>query len=255
MRFAAALLALALAACSGPMPPTHGSPTRATGSTVMRPPPNAPPDPIGTTRPGNRSCTEDRDCKVGEACVPPDFTPGGGKPPTGSAASTTSTTSPATPSTGPTNPASPAAGSPGSPPKPPPASPTGSPAAPSSGSAAPGPALAGSAAPAAPAAPPASIRCQADAQCGGGQVCNAGTCAAPCTAASCGAGLECREGGHCMPTPCTDPRAAVCAQNFRCNTSSGACERQACTSRAQCDAGVCFQGRCFAHDAYCMPRT
>jgi len=176
MRFA---VLLALAACGGPISPTRLPPAGGAGggspqARVQRPPANAPPDPIGTTRPGERSCTENRDCKTGETCFAPDIVPG--------------------------------------------------------------------------AAPP---QCQADAQCSNGEVCNTGSCAAPCTATSCGPGQECREGGHCTPIACTDSRGAVCAQNFRCN-GTGACERVACTSRSQCDAGACYQGRCYAHDAYCM---
>ena len=100
-----------------------------------------------------------------------------------------------------------------------------------------------------------TAQCQGDAQCTPGLICATGACVAPCTQGSCPAGLECRAGGRCMPIPCSAPQAAVCPQNHRCSTSSGACERQLCTSRAQCDSGVCFQGRCFAHDAYCMPEN
>jgi hypothetical protein len=53
--------------------------------------------------------------------------------------------------------------------------------------------------------------------------------------------------------PCSDPRAGICPLNSRCNASNGVCERQACTTRAQCDSGVCFRGRCYSHDAYCLP--
>src|SRR5215831_29515 len=69
---------LALVACSGPISPpigSHSGGRYASSERVTRPPPNAPPDPIGTTRPGNRSCTEDRDCRAGERCYPPDYTP------------------------------------------------------------------------------------------------------------------------------------------------------------------------------------
>ena len=173
MRFA---VLIALAACGGPISPASIPHAGAPEARVQRPPPNAPPDPVGTTRPGDRSCTESRDCKAGETCFPPDRLPG---------------------------------------------------------------------------APPP--QCQTDAQCTDGQVCTASACVAPCTPNSCGPGQECREAGHCAPIACTDSRAAVCAQNFRCNPSSGACERIACTSRSQCDVGACFQGRCFAHDAYCLP--
>ncbi|MEO7735127.1 MAG: hypothetical protein ABIY55_29495 [Kofleriaceae bacterium] len=186
MRFACLLIVLA--ACGGPITPPYATPSRAPGAPdpkVLRPPVNAPPDPIGTTRPGNRSCTENRDCKVGETCFAPDYVP----PPALSAA--------------------------------------------------------GSAAP---------LQCQGDAQCTQGLICATGACVAPCAEGSCGPGLECRTGGRCMPIACSAPQAAVCAQNFRCG-GSGACERQACTSRAQCDSGACFQGRCFAHDAYCMPQN
>jgi hypothetical protein len=173
MRFATLI---ALVACSGPVSPLYikGADTER----VQRAPANAPPDPIGTTRPGDRSCTENRDCKMGDACFAPDFTP-----------------------------------------------------------------------------PAAAPRCQQDTQCPNGQVCSGTSCASPCTPTSCGPGQECRDGGHCAPIACTDARATICPQNFRCNPTSGACERQACTSRAQCDAGACFHGRCFAHDAYCMPQN
>jgi Cys-rich repeat protein len=175
----AALVALAaqfaLAAC-GPLPPR---PARGTDSEsrIQRPPPNAPPDPIGSTRPGDRSCTEDRDCKAGDICLPPDRAP-----------------------------------------------------------------------------PAAAPQCQQDPQCPTGQLCSAGSCTSPCTATTCRPGLTCRD-GRCTTLPCTDPQAALCPQDFRCSATSGACERQSCTSRSQCDAGVCFHRQCFAHDAYCAPRT
>jgi hypothetical protein len=168
---------LALVACA---PTTPLTTAQATGSAprIQRPPPNAPPDPIGTTRPGDRSCTENRDCKVGELCFAPDFTP-------------------------------------------------------------------------APTAP----QCQTDPQCPSGNVCSATACVPPCTASSCGPGQHCRDDGHCAPIPCTDPRSAICPQNFRCNSASSSCDRLSCTSRSQCDQGVCYRGQCFAHDAYCMPQT
>lgn len=170
-------LLLALVACS-PIAPVRATPGADTEPRIQRPPPNAPPDPIGTTRPGDRSCTEDRDCKTGELCFAPDFAP-----------------------------------------------------------------------------PPAAPQCRDDAQCPSGQVCSSSSCVSPCTHTSCGPGQQCRDGNGCAPIPCTDPRGALCAHNFRCSTSSGACERIACTSRSQCDQGVCYHGHCFAHDAYCMPHT
>lgn len=185
MRFAAvfALAALALLAAfvallaptaCAPLPPRPTTHTASPESRVQRPPPNAPPDPIGTARPGDRSCTETRDCKAGDICFAPDYTPAAGPP------------------------------------------------------------------------------CQQNAQCPSGQVCTAGSCAPPCTATSCGLGHTCRD-GRCTPISCTDPQASICPQNFRCTPASGACERQPCTSRSQCDAGVCFHGQCFSHDAYCAP--
>jgi Cys-rich repeat protein len=71
----------------------------------MRPPPNAPPDPLGTARPGNRSCAENRDCKPGDACFAPDFTPPAAAPrcqqdtqcPSGQVCSGTTCASPCTP--------------------------------------------------------------------------------------------------------------------------------------------------------------
>ncbi len=174
MRFATLI---ALVACSGPVSPLFLTKGADRESRIQRAPPNAPPDPIGTTRPGDRSCTENRDCKTGDACFAPDFTP-----------------------------------------------------------------------------PAAAPRCQQDTQCPNGQVCSGTTCTSPCTPTSCGPGQECRAGGQCAPIACTDARAAICPQNFRCNPASGACERQTCTSRSQCDVGVCFHAQCFAHDAYCMPQ-
>jgi hypothetical protein len=327
MRF---VVLLALTACSGPIAPTyltHGD----QGSRVQRPPTNAPPDPIGTSRPGNRSCTDNRDCHAGDACFPPDYVPraataaAAAMPPPPAAAppppaGPTAAASPAGPTAapvagGPTATAPPAGptavpvtGGPAAAPitgGPTAAPVTGGPtAAPVTGgpAAAPvtgGPAAApviggptaapvtggataqkalppGAATPGAPPpttalpapAPPASsappltasapppptpARCLNDSQCSG-QVCANGSCVAPCPQAACMAGQECGTGGHCVPLRCTDPRASICAQNSRCNPSSGACERQPCTSRSQCDGGVCFQGRCYAHDAYCMPQ-
>jgi hypothetical protein len=167
----AALLALVAPTACTPVPPRPAH-IASPDSRVQRPPPNAPPDPIGTTRPGDRSCTETRDCKPGDICFAPDSSPTA-----------------------------------------------------------------------------AASQCKQDPQCPSGELC-AGSCTPPCTATSCDPGHRCRD-GHCAPIPCTDPQASICPRNFRCTPASGACERQACTSRSQCDAGVCFHGQCFAHDAYC----
>jgi hypothetical protein len=105
----------------------------------------------------------------------------------------------------------------------------------------------------APAAPTIPAVCQTDPQCGFGLVCDNNHCSAPCTPTSCGPDRECRAGGHCALIPCTDPRAGACPLNSRCHPSNGVCERQACTTRAQCDSGICFRSRCYSHDAYCMP--
>ena len=181
-----ALTTLALVACGGPIaPPIFGPPShepaheawRDTGPRSQHPPENAPPDPIGTSRPGDRSCTETRDCKAGDACFPPDFEP------------------------------------------------------------------------------VASVACRSDAACSPGQVCEKTGCTAACTDTSCPLGKICRRDGHCVEVPCTEPSAPVCALNTRCNRVSGNCDRIGCASRAECDAGVCFQGRCYAHDAYCMPSS
>jgi hypothetical protein len=172
----AVLLAL-LTACSGPISRPYETRAAAPEARVQRPPTNAPPDPIGTARPGSRSCTENRDCKAGDTCFAPDF------------------------------------------------------------------------------APASASQCRADSGCTEGQVCERTGCVAPCTETSCSPGQLCRKDGHCMAIPCSDPQARACPQNSRCNTASGACDRQSCTSRAQCDSGVCFQGRCYAHDAYCMPQS
>jgi hypothetical protein len=178
---------LVLSACSGPIAPTHTSRSDAEPRvSVMRPPPNAPPDPLGTQRPGDRSCAEDRDCKAGETCFAPDSAPSSGPPP----------------------------------------------------------------------------QCQTDDQCPG-QICDGTSCVSPCRADSCGPDAQCRDDGHCAPLACTDPHGPVCPQNFRCTGPPGAsrtrgapggCERLRCTSRSQCDVGVCYHGRCFSHDAYCMPQ-
>lgn len=282
MRFVALLM---LVACSGPISPTHVSRTADPESRVLRPPENAPPDPIGTSRPGDRSCTENRDCKAGDACFAPDYVPAHGvltsAPPIAAspiaagptaATPTTSAPSTATPTAAPSSAAPAPAPAPGAaataavpattaPGTPAPA-PTGPPGATPPGAtptaaapAAAAPAAPTAAAPAAPTSPAAApLRCQGDGQCTGGQVCASGSCVLPCPQTSCAQGQECGQGGHCMPLRCTEPRAPICAQNSRCDTSSGACERQRCTSRSQCDSGVCFQGRCFAHDAYCMPQ-
>src|SRR5258706_3008576 len=94
-----------LVACRGPISPLHVTKGADSEPRVQRAPPNAPPDPIGTTRPGDRSCTENRDCKMGDACFAPDFTPPGPAPqcqqdtqcPNGQVCSGTSCTSPCTP--------------------------------------------------------------------------------------------------------------------------------------------------------------
>jgi hypothetical protein len=185
MRFVV-LLALAALACGGPISPPIGSQPQAAPpleSRIQRPPTNAPPDPIGTARPGNRSCTENRDCRAGDVCFSPDYQP---------------------------RPAAPAAAAP---------------------------------------------TCQQDAGCGEGQVCSATGCTATCTPTSCGSGQECRADGHCAAIACTGSHAPVCPLNSRCSPSSGTCDRQRCTTRAECDSGVCFQGRCYAHDAFCAPQS
>src|SRR6185295_15506393 len=84
----------ALAACSGPISPPIGSHARGSEARATRAPPNAPPDPIGTTRPGDRSCTEDRDCRAGERCYPPDYTPPAPPPPTAAGAPAAPSASP-----------------------------------------------------------------------------------------------------------------------------------------------------------------
>jgi Cys-rich repeat protein len=170
-----ALATIFVPAACAPLPPPRPRGPAAGDPRVQRPPPNAPPDPIGSTRPGDRSCTETRDCKPGDICFAPD---------------------------------------------------------------------------AAPAA--AAPQCQQNSQCPSGEICAAGSCTSQCTATSCGPGRTCRD-GRCAPIPCTDPKGSICPQNFRCTRASRACERQACTARSQCDAGVCFHGQCFAHDAYCAP--
>src|ERR1043165_1838591 len=90
---------LALVACGGPISPLN--PGHSAGSSVMRPPSNAPPDPVGTVRPGNRSCTEDRDCRAGERCYPPDYEPGA---PAAPAVSFATPSAAAAPSPGPATP-------------------------------------------------------------------------------------------------------------------------------------------------------
>jgi hypothetical protein len=175
MHFVALLAVIAAIACG----PPRASP-RATGPAdadhrVLRPPANAPPDPLGTARPGDRSCAESRDCRAGERCVAPDYQVTGG----------------------------------------------------------------------------ASLPCQTDGQCASDQVCDAASCVPRCAADTCRAGETCRPDGRCAPPACTDPSAPVCPQNHRCDAPSGRCQRQACTSRSQCDVGACYQGRCFSHDAYC----
>jgi len=274
MRFACLLIVLA--ACGGPITPPYATPSRAPGEPdprVLRPPANAPPDPIGTTRPGNRSCTENRDCKVGETCFAPDYVPPvaaggvrGGVPMSspvpgtagtgagmadnraagnGAGMADNRTAGNGAPASGPAGNGPAGSGPAGN-------AVAGTTVAPGPGSAAargvaPGTPVTGSV----PAGSP-PLQCQGDAQCTPGLICALGACVPPCVEGSCGPGLECRNGGRCMPIACNAPQAPVCPQNFRCG-GSGACERQACTSRAQCDSGVCFQGRCFAHDAYCMP--
>ena len=79
MRFALLIAAL-LAACGGPISPRLPAGGATSESRVQRPPANAPPDPIGTSRPGDRSCTEDRDCKPGTLCFAPDVVPGAPPP-------------------------------------------------------------------------------------------------------------------------------------------------------------------------------
>ncbi len=176
-----AALAWLPGACSGPVsPPIYGrhsldSAHDDQGPVTQRPPVNAPPDPIGTTRPGDRSCGESRDCKPGDACFAPDFEP------------------------------------------------------------------------------VISTACRGDAGCAADQVCEKSGCTAACTDTSCPLGKICRRGGHCVPVPCTEPGAPACPLNSRCNGSSGNCDRMGCRARAECDVGACFQGRCYGHDAYCMP--
>lgn len=168
------LVLLALFAC-GPVTPTpHGDQHTA----IFRPPSNAPPDPLGPDRPnGARSCNVDSDCKGGERCFAPDFSPSGGAAP----------------------------------------------------------------------------QCQGDAQCTGGEVCLGKVCGPKCTPTSCGSGMRCNDAGHCEQLKCTDQAAPLCPMNSRCDQASGTCERVACSSASQCDQGVCWSGKCYAHSGYCMP--
>src|SRR5256885_2073518 len=103
MRF---IVLLAIVACSGPISPPIGSRSARSQGGVMRPPPNAPPDPLGTVRPGDRSCTEDRDCRAGERCYPPDYTPPAAAVsslPTTASTLPAAAASPGAPSAGPTS--------------------------------------------------------------------------------------------------------------------------------------------------------
>src|SRR5437868_9144122 len=115
---------LAVAACSGPISPPIGSHARA-----MRAPANAPPDPLGTIRPGDRSCIDGRDCHAGERCYPPDYTPPAplsapGAPPPGVPAASPSPAPGAPPSaSAPTLPTTPTSTPPTSAPPTPPSAP------------------------------------------------------------------------------------------------------------------------------------
>nr|HEX4318939.1 hypothetical protein [Kofleriaceae bacterium] len=97
-------------------------------------------------------------------------------------------------------------------------------------------------------------RCSNDRQCPASKVCGGYDCMPRCTAASCGTNMRCAASGHCEVLPCTDPNADPCPQNHRCG-ASGACERMACTSAKTCDAGTCWNGRCFAHGGACAPAS
>src|SRR5450432_3950232 len=65
------LAVLAVLAACGPPPPPYGTPA-SSGPVTMRAPKNAPPDPVGTSLPGTRSCNDTTDCKPSEACFAPD---------------------------------------------------------------------------------------------------------------------------------------------------------------------------------------
>jgi len=99
----------------------------------------------------------------------------------------------------------------------------------------------------------------------GGEVCTDGRCVPPCTDTSCAAGYVCGppinraypNERKCEPVPCNAAGGVVCADNFRCNATSGQCERLTCRITADCGAAprACWQGQCYEHPGRCAPHS
>jgi hypothetical protein len=99
----------------------------------------------------------------------------------------------------------------------------------------------------------------------GGEVCFEGRCVAPCTDTSCAPGYVCKppkdltrpKQRKCEAVPCNAPNGIVCADEFRCNASSGQCERSTCSVSTDCGAAprACWQGHCYDHAGRCAPAS
>lgn len=105
---------------------------------------------------------------------------------------------------------------------------------------------------------PSEIACEADEDCGEGQVCGdfqagclcwpADVCGPACSsAADCDAGEQCGASGHCEPIPCP----GACPEHFGCNATTGHCARLACDNDLDCLPGHCVNGGCYDSFGYC----
>ena len=103
------------------------------------------------------------------------------------------------------------------------------------------------------------MMCQADSDCGVGQICDwddnaclcwpEPMCVPACSADSdCEVGESCGNTGHCEATACA--AQSDCPLNFDC--TNGACQRQKCTSSSDCFAW-CVKGYCHDAPGYCSP--
>jgi hypothetical protein len=79
--------------------------------------------------------------------------------------------------------------------------------------------------------------------CHGMKVCIPG-CSSP---SDCVAGQTCSTSHHCVPIPC-----GACPTHFICG-ASGFCDRQPCTTDADCHGGFCVNSACYDSLGVCSP--
>jgi hypothetical protein len=94
--------------------------------------------------------------------------------------------------------------------------------------------------------------CRTDDDCADG-VCSSGACVAGCASdADCeNPALPCSERHRCEPLACD--ASTSCPLHTECRT--GRCQRSACNTDADCDAGVCVNGACHESFGGCRSQT